>query len=391
MGSTKNFFAKKKGWSRFKDTILGHYLVPYTAKIGSTGKPLLFVDCFAGKGKFDDGSPGSPLIFASCIQNYLEKNPSKTLRALFIEKKYARELAENCTGMSRCVVREGSFEENIETITGYDPQYNVFLYVDPYGIKGLYFSHFEKIIQREFNTLELLVNFNTFGFLREACRVMKEYESMEAFTDESNDYESDENDDVDAMNRIAGGDYWGDIIRDFKGDKISANMAENDLATKYMDELGRRFRHVVNIPIKVNTDSIPKYRLFFGTNSHHGLFLMVDEMNKIWKRIIDKSRGGQGHLFNYDFPDMALLKGFNLEDDITDYIARHGGKVSALEVTAGLIGKYGITFSTGEYKSKYKEMDGERLLITRLPAQTKTGKKSASMDWDTNRIELELP
>jgi three-Cys-motif partner protein len=391
MGSTKNFFAKKKEWSHFKDTILEHYLVPYTAKIGSTGKPLLFVDCFAGKGKFDDGNPGSPLIFASCIKNYLEKNPGKTLRALFIEKKYARELAENCTGMSCCVVREGSFEENIETILGYGPQYNVFLYVDPYGIKSLDLSHFEKIIQREFNTLELLVNFNTFGFLREGCRIMKYDKTMEEFSDESNDYESDENDDVDAMNRIAGGDYWGDIIRDFKGDKISANMAENDLATKYMDELGRRFRHVVNIPIKVTTDSIPKYRLFFGTNSHHGLFLMVDEMNKIWKRIIDKSRDGQGHLFNYDFPDMALLKGFSLEGDITEYIARHGGKASALEVTTGLIEKYGITFSVGDYTRKYKEMDGKSLIITRFPPLTPTGRKSTSMDWDANRIELELP
>jgi len=235
------------------------------------------------------------------------------------------------------------------------------------------------------------VNFNTFGFLREACRIMKEYESMEAFTDESNDYESDDNEDVEAMNRIAGGDYWQDIIRNFRDRKINAGMAENDLAAKYMGELGHGFKHVVNIPIKVNTESIPKYRLFFGTNSHHGLFLMVDKMNQIWNKIIDNSRNGQSELFNYDFPDMALLKGFNLEGDIADYIARQGGKASALEVTAGLIEKYGITFSTGEYKNKYKEMDGKSLVITRFPPLTPTGRKSTSMDWDADRIELELP
>ena len=32
------------------------------AKILYTRNPLVYVDCFAGKGKFDDGNPGSPLI-----------------------------------------------------------------------------------------------------------------------------------------------------------------------------------------------------------------------------------------------------------------------------------------------------------------------------------------
>ncbi|MFC2638325.1 MAG: hypothetical protein ACFN0X_05345 [Mitsuokella sp.] len=57
-----DFFVEKKPWSKVKDELLGCYLKPYVAKILHTRKPLAYVDCFAGKGKFDDGNPGSPLI-----------------------------------------------------------------------------------------------------------------------------------------------------------------------------------------------------------------------------------------------------------------------------------------------------------------------------------------
>ena len=57
----KDFFKVKKIWSVVKDELLACYLVPYFSKIMSTRKPLLYVDCFAGKGKFDDGKNGSPL------------------------------------------------------------------------------------------------------------------------------------------------------------------------------------------------------------------------------------------------------------------------------------------------------------------------------------------
>ncbi len=58
VGQTKNFFKEKKDWSIFKDKILDYYLTPYIAKIVRTGKPLIIFDCFAGKGKFDNGEKG---------------------------------------------------------------------------------------------------------------------------------------------------------------------------------------------------------------------------------------------------------------------------------------------------------------------------------------------
>ncbi len=51
------FFKEKNNWSLIKDKLLGHYLEPYFQKVLMTGKPIFYVDCFAGKGKFEDGKP----------------------------------------------------------------------------------------------------------------------------------------------------------------------------------------------------------------------------------------------------------------------------------------------------------------------------------------------
>ena len=88
MTPTGNFFSRKKEWSKLKDQILGHYLRPYLDKITRTGRPTRIADCFAGKGKFDDGTDGSPLIIARTLSEKLSRDPSADIKAIFIENKY---------------------------------------------------------------------------------------------------------------------------------------------------------------------------------------------------------------------------------------------------------------------------------------------------------------
>ena len=46
-------------------------------------RPILVVDCFAGRGEFGDGQPGSPVIIASAIEKWRAKGVP--IRGLFIE------------------------------------------------------------------------------------------------------------------------------------------------------------------------------------------------------------------------------------------------------------------------------------------------------------------
>ena len=63
-------------------------------------------------------------------------------------------------------------EEKIIDILKTKSGQNVFLYIDPYGIRALDTALFDQFQTFGFNTFEMLINFNSFGFFRDACRVM---------------------------------------------------------------------------------------------------------------------------------------------------------------------------------------------------------------------------
>jgi len=222
MVASNDFFEKKKDWSLLKDQIIGNYLKPYIAKILYTRKPLVIVDCFAGKGKFSDEAPGSPLIIAEHIKTVLESDSysNKMIKGIFIEKKYFQELEENLKGYKECYSLEGSFERHIKYVSKIsNTNFNLFLYVDPYGIKSLDFSNFKELAERNFHTTELLMNFNSFGFLREGTRLLK-YETLLGEFEDFN-YELDDKNSIENMNRIAAGDYWQDILTKKNNGEIS--------------------------------------------------------------------------------------------------------------------------------------------------------------------------
>ena len=96
MATTKDFFKSKKTWSKYKDELLCAYFLPYLNKIMSTRIPVVYIDGFAGKGKFDDGTDGSPLLIKEKI--YQAKAISKyntQVDAFFVEFQYAEQLKKN--------------------------------------------------------------------------------------------------------------------------------------------------------------------------------------------------------------------------------------------------------------------------------------------------------
>ncbi len=275
MGQTKDFFKEKKAWSLFKDKILDYYLVPYFSKILRTGKPLVIFDCFAGKGKFDDDEDGSPVIIAKHIKSSLQKDTPITdkTKGFFIEKKYSKDLKLNLKGYPNTEVLEGTFEDNLKKILEIEKNSNVFLYIDPYGIKSLNLNNFYQIKKKNFYSVEMLMNFNSTGFLREGCRLLK-YEGL--FKDEEIvDYEFDDDvNTIEKMNSIAGGDYWQDILKSYYEKNIDIYQAEEKFISEYSNKIKDIFKYTVNIPIKVKTTHLPKYRLIFGSNHEDGLVLI---------------------------------------------------------------------------------------------------------------------
>lgn len=394
MVTTKGFFERKREWSVIKDNILAWYLGPYIAKILATHRPLLIVDCFAGKGKFDDGNDGSPLIILKSIMNTQSKQTDARIFCDLIEKKYHNELEANIdsfhiSGMyPKVKVLKGTFEEHVDNlIKNIDRNYNVFFYIDPYGHKSLNFNRFLRIKNKGLKSVEMLINFNSFGFLREGCRLLKIREDELIAT--GFDYETDESNDIDNMNAVANGDYWIDILKHYRDGKITAHVAEEIFIDGYMGQLGRLFNHTINIPVKLKTNNMPKYRLIFGTNHPDGIILMADKMNQVWEEIVMKEREGQLSLFDFDYPDgfsseivrVNIIKELKTVDDF----------IELKKLICLLIEKYGLPMAKRVTMSELKRMEQMGIIeIDRNPPKTLTGRQVTSLDYDKYKIKVRI-
>ena len=306
------FFLKKNKWSEVEDELLGCYLKPYIQKILATRRPVFYIDCFAGKGRFDDGTDGSPLIALSIIEECLKSTFIKKaqIESCFIDLNYTDDLRRNLTGYNNISILAGKYEDNIERLLQGKRGQNVFLYIDPYGIKALDCGLFDKFSKYGFNSIEILINMNSFGFMREACRAMKvAYCDVEDF-DDIVEYEPTKMDasarSIQALTDIAGGDYWQSIIDDYKAHRIDGYMAEKEFSQQYCLRLRQNYNYVLNMPIRLKKGQQPKYRMIHATNHEGGCVLMYENICKRWEVLDEMQTGGQISLFDTTIEDNII-------------------------------------------------------------------------------------
>ena len=110
-----------------------------------------------------------------------------------------------------------------------------------YGIKALQCSFFDNFAKSRFNSIELLINMNSFGFIREACHALgTTFDDKAIFTDlveyEPTTMDASEKS-IQELNEIAGGDYWKPIIQAYKSGEINGYYAEARFAEQYCKRL----------------------------------------------------------------------------------------------------------------------------------------------------------
>ena len=383
--STNNFFEKKKDWSITKDSILGSYLTPYFLKMLAYRKPICYVDCFAGKGKFDDGANGSPLIAFECIEKDLQS--TNTLNAkingYFIELNHHEALKANLPKSQstnfKAMVIAGRFEDHIDSILRKHSEDTVFLYIDPYGIKALDVDKFCSFKSNSSKSVEMLINFNTWGFFREACNVLKvdfkldkKTESYLVEYEPSNDINREE------LTMIAGGDFWIQIVQDFKNKQIDSKKAEQMLALGIANAFRKKYKYVLNVPVKSNPNNkTPKYRLFHLTNHEDGCLLMADIMHKRIKESIERQQGGQLSLFEFNTEgdiEMPLDTKAMIKDSLGE------NDIHLHTFLCQFFTKYGIETGSSKLKEYIKELETEEFLrIIRFPSKSSKGKPTSFM------------
>ena len=379
MSNTREFLKEKRDWSIFKDDLLKNYLIPYFAKLLATRRDIIFIDGFAGKGKFEDGTNGSPLIVKDAIYTALSQTKYATrIHPYFIDYLYANELKKNLQDKSMSVVA-GDYRIEVPKILSGAHNKNIFLYVDPFGIKYLDFSIFTNLPSAQANSYELLLNLNSFGFIREGCRLMK-YQFDEDDDLPDYEYEADTSkNSIENMNKVANGDYWQKIIADYNAGKHNIFTAEDLFLEEYIKQLKRVFCYVFQVPIKKGGGRLAKYRMIFASNHPHGALLMVDNMVKCNNNIQEAAHGQQLWLFDYDYERQ------NCFTDLFPFITNNFQDLTDLYIR--FYENTGIKYYTKDLNATVKKMEQENLIeIVRFPSQTPKGRHVTSLDYTKYKI-----
>ena len=403
----KNFFKSKNSWSEIKDRLLGWYLTPYFQKVLISRKPICYVDCFAGQGKFEDGKPGSPTIALqardTCLSKTTLENSKGKIDTYFIELNHAQTLNENIAdfnnGYGQQKVISGKYEDKIEELLSNKQGMNVFLYIDPYGIRALDYGLFEKFSTYGFHSLEMLINFNSFGFFRDACRAMGVvYSNDEALRDLDDLIEyapteiSTSPQSEELLSKIAGGDYWKPIVVKYKMNKINGYKAEQILSSEYKQRLKQHYGYVLDMPVRLRAGHRPKYRMIHVCNHEDGCFLMAQNMQKRKDELfINIQQNRQPSLFNYienmtSTVENELMTINEIEGLLVRYISEVDENIGLKKLLAGFVNKHGLLC---EFSVLHSILDGLRrkgaIDILRSPAITPTGKSSTFWEEKKNR------
>ncbi len=400
-----DFFKVKNDWSIIKDRLLKCYLAPYFQKVLLTRKPIFYVDCFAGKGKFEDGNDGSPLIALRIRDDCLKRTSlgvkTGAIQTCFIDMNYAAELEANITSITpsydRPTIISGKYEDNIEKCLQSKKGYNVFLYIDPYGIRALDSALFDRFRTFGFNTFEMLINFNSFGFFRDACRVMrvdcKDDVALQGLDDlveyEPTTVASNVQSEA-LLTGIAGGDYWQAIVFDYQARKIDGYQAEQRLSYEYKQRLKSKYRYVLDMPIRLKSGQRPKYRMIHVCDHEAGCFLMAQNMQKRKDELfINIQQDGQ-----LTFADLGMAESPSVEgevftrneiaDKVRSHVAATDSQVSITKFLATFVNEYGLIC---EFKLIYEilnELEAYGIIkIVRTPCQKKNGQPTSF--WEENK------
>ena len=232
----------------------------------------------------------------------------------------------------------------------------------------------------------MLLNFNTFGFIREACRVAGQSTNEEPKELNERDFDDEITPQSEiTLNEIAGGSYWKDIIDEYKKNPSSDSIliAEKIFSKEYKKRLsistGGAFQYVLDIPIKYQGHRMPKYRMIYATNHTDGCIEMADNMIKRANDLDIENSGGQISFLPVDVnqniqKDKQLLK-HEIKCFATEYLKK--GPLHLNRFLSDFLCEKGIICSSAEIRDILKDFEKDGTIkVLRDPPSTITGKNS---------------
>jgi three-Cys-motif partner protein len=343
--------------------------------------PLIYVDGFAGPGRFEDGKPGSPLIALDEIENSNAKLKTKVY-LVDREKEYTDQLKKNtATFTTDHVIINDEYQNCIQDIIDNSAFHNLFCYLDPFGSMDINFQNLLDLNSRLFGSTEVLLNLNSFGFYRDACRLLgkecNDSETPDEAPDDTNLPEAEAMPmSISSASNTAGGSYWESLVRKYQPLHEGYEF-ENEFSDAFCKQLRKSYRYVLNIPIRIKTRRIPKYRMIHCTNHHQGCVLMYDNICKRKKELLDIQNGSQITFLQETFDHREIIKD-EVKRSFLDHLRKYKTAVHIDECFADFFISYGISLPLSDFNTFIKEFR-EANEIQVISPTTKSGKPSTAL------------
>ncbi|MDP9267415.1 MAG: three-Cys-motif partner protein TcmP [Acidobacteriota bacterium] len=243
-----------------KHEILRRYWEAWLPIMGTWNGRILFIDGFAGPGRYEGGEDGSPVVVLKAAIQHRYKVKAEVL-FLFIEKdkdrcehlrQVLKEMKPSLPGNFKYDCIEGSFDEEItknltELAQNKKKLAPALVFVDPFGFSHTPYETIAKLLQNP--RCDVLINF-----------MFEEINRFLALPEQPRNYD-----------KLFGTDEWRKALAMPPGDR------RKFLHDLYLAQLRKVAKYVRSFEM-VNKGNATDYFLFFASNSLRGLEKMKEAM-----------------------------------------------------------------------------------------------------------------
>ena len=317
--------------TRAKHELLMRYLLAWFPILGQTFPQVMYIDGFAGPGRYSNGEDGSPIIAIKAALANRERIGGQVLFR-FMEKRQDRadmlrevvDAMELPSNFNVKTIGGSTFNKELaEFIDSQSMDIPTFAFIDPFGWTGIPFSSIRRILTSPH--CEVLVNFM--------------YEEINRFAGMQSQ--------ADNFDALFDTGEWRNIAA--ISDPIERNRGFRDL---YIHQLqASAYAKYVRSFEMQNNRNVTDYYLFYATNSLLGLKKMKEAMWKIDPSgeftFSDATNPNQFVLFNQE-PQFDILRA-----QIIDQF--HGNEASIREIEDFVVEK--TAFRETHYKRVLKEIE----------------------------------
>lgn len=340
-GAGEKFWEQQRLPGVLKHDLLSRYLPVFAGRTGSRASGVVYLDGYAGRGRYEDGSPGSPERILQIAEG--QRSVGINYRLFFYERD-TESFTVLRTVVDEYVARGVKAEAtNCEVISGLGQVIvaaegmPLFLFLDPCGL-GIPFSVLARTLTGpravRWPPTEVLLNFSLEAVRRIAGHVTSATPNERTMA---------------RLDEALGGDWWRDLVRYGVTDQ-----AVDGIVRGFMDRLARATEmQIFAIPVRRSPSQRPVYFLVFGTRNPLGIWHFADDAaraTETWWSTLDAQEAarlkaiGQDSLFG-DEPAAKRLDQVEtrarsvIAENIARLTAQHG-QIRVGDYPAEVFGEY---------------------------------------------------